>query len=209
MLAISDTQLRGRNEIIDWLRHRGFSFARASWLERIHHNGGQLIYASGAKQDNKPPDQELVADLATLADLASIAAPALAVSSDHPLPAIGQSAVASLLAGAKGLRPLAEMILGELRRRNPGVIVAPAPPFVELSAPKPFAVLLPDPKVLKIYADFAANSAAPVKMAEAAYRKGLVPYPAVIEVNDARRVDDALIVTLLAANARTNGGQSV
>ncbi len=38
-----------RNDIIDWLRHKGLMFSRASWLERIHHNGGKPIYADAPK----------------------------------------------------------------------------------------------------------------------------------------------------------------
>ena len=33
-----------KNETIDWLRAQGIPFARASWLERIHCNGGRPIY---------------------------------------------------------------------------------------------------------------------------------------------------------------------
>jgi len=33
------------NDIILWLRRQGFMFAKASWLERIHHNSGKPIYA--------------------------------------------------------------------------------------------------------------------------------------------------------------------
>jgi hypothetical protein len=45
MTAISNSGHTERNAIIDWLRLQGFQFAWASWLERIHHNGGRLIYA--------------------------------------------------------------------------------------------------------------------------------------------------------------------
>lgn len=44
MQAIADSGHTARNDIIDWLRHQGFTFSNASWLERINHNGGQLIY---------------------------------------------------------------------------------------------------------------------------------------------------------------------
>ena len=40
MQAITAAGLPHRNDIIDWLRHKGFMFSKASWLERIHHNGG-------------------------------------------------------------------------------------------------------------------------------------------------------------------------
>ncbi len=44
MTAISGQNFAHRNDAIDWLRQQGFLFAWASWLERIHHNGGQPIY---------------------------------------------------------------------------------------------------------------------------------------------------------------------
>jgi hypothetical protein len=45
MEAISAQGLKERNDVIDWLRGQGFRFSRASWLERVHHNGGKPIYA--------------------------------------------------------------------------------------------------------------------------------------------------------------------
>ena len=48
MQAISAAGHAQRNDIIDWLRQQGFAFPKASWLERIHHNGGRLIYAGNA-----------------------------------------------------------------------------------------------------------------------------------------------------------------
>lgn len=51
MAAISAQGLGHRNDIIDWLRQRGFMFSKASWLERIHHNGGKPIYL-----DRVPPN---------------------------------------------------------------------------------------------------------------------------------------------------------
>lgn len=46
MEAIRAEALDDRNAIIDWLRRQGFRFSRASWLERVHHNGGKPIYAN-------------------------------------------------------------------------------------------------------------------------------------------------------------------
>ena len=45
MAAITAQGFTDKNETIDWLRGQGLSFARASWLERIHRNGGKPIYA--------------------------------------------------------------------------------------------------------------------------------------------------------------------
>ncbi len=47
MTVIAAEKLSTRNEIIDWLRRQGFMFSKASWLERIHNNGGRPIYANG------------------------------------------------------------------------------------------------------------------------------------------------------------------
>ena len=44
MAAITAQGFADKNETIDWLRGKGFPFARASWLERIHSNGGRPIY---------------------------------------------------------------------------------------------------------------------------------------------------------------------
>lgn len=44
MEAVTAQGFTQRNDIIDWFRHQGFIFSRASWLERIHHNGGRPIY---------------------------------------------------------------------------------------------------------------------------------------------------------------------
>src|SRR5262245_66464997 len=42
--AIAAQNFSDKNEVIDWLRAQGIPFARASWLERIHSNGGRPIY---------------------------------------------------------------------------------------------------------------------------------------------------------------------
>lgn len=47
MAIIAAEKLTTRNEIIDWLRRQGFMFSKASWLERIHNNGGRPIYENG------------------------------------------------------------------------------------------------------------------------------------------------------------------
>lgn len=44
MAEIGAQNLTHRNDIIDWLRRQGFMFSKASWLERIYHNGGKPVY---------------------------------------------------------------------------------------------------------------------------------------------------------------------
>jgi len=46
MQVLKEQNLAERNDRIDWLRHQGFIFAWAAWLERIYHNGGSPIYLS-------------------------------------------------------------------------------------------------------------------------------------------------------------------
>ncbi|MGL4397748.1 MAG: hypothetical protein ACRCS9_14505 [Hyphomicrobium sp.] len=58
MQAIAASGLTDRNAIIDWLRQQGFMFSKASWLERIHHNGGKLIYAGNEIQSATSQDAE-------------------------------------------------------------------------------------------------------------------------------------------------------
>src|SRR5436190_23372792 len=58
MEAITAERFADKNETIDWLRAQGIPFARASWLERIHSNGGPPIYLhaqpSEAASEAKP-----------------------------------------------------------------------------------------------------------------------------------------------------------
>ncbi len=61
MDAIAGCGHTNRNDIIDWLRQSGFTFSNASWLERIHHNGGRLVYAEDVPQPMSPAPPRLAA----------------------------------------------------------------------------------------------------------------------------------------------------
>ena len=61
MRVIAAQKLPHRNDIIDWLRQQGFMFARASWLERIHHNGGRPIYLDPAALNAEVQGEDMVA----------------------------------------------------------------------------------------------------------------------------------------------------
>ncbi len=191
MLAIAGAGLPNRNDMIDWLRLQGFSFAKASWLERIHHNGGRLIYAGdpSAKRDMPDPEPE-----APPPPVMIPAAPAADLSL-RPL----DGNVTKLLLAAKGLRPLAELVLGEIGRAIPQVAYVASAPLIIALAPKPFAALLPGPKQLKLYADFGASHDAQIKPAEAVL-KAPAPFPAMIVINDARRVDQNFLDLIATAH---------
>ncbi len=55
MEALTREGLADRNARIDWLRHQGFIFSWASWLERIHHNGGRPIYLKDVPESAPAP----------------------------------------------------------------------------------------------------------------------------------------------------------
>lgn len=63
MRVIAAQNLPHRNDIIDWLRQQGFAFARASWLERIHHNQGRPIYLDAAELAPAASQADTVAEV--------------------------------------------------------------------------------------------------------------------------------------------------
>lgn len=223
---IANSALTERNDIIDWLRQQGFSFAKASWIERIHHNGGRLIYADEQNSDVAPaPARTALAnsnagrvratprrahgsgepqngnDTGSGSDDVAGAgtnpiAPASASFSAH-----GEG-VAGVLALAKGLRPLAEVLLAEIVRGGP-VETSADPQMLKFSGPKPFAALLPGPKELRFYGDFGSGGNGRVKRAEASQRLS-PPFPQVIVLNDVRQIDQDLRDFISAARARAN-----
>lgn len=140
-----------RNDIIDWLRQHGFTFSRASWLERIYHNGGQPIYAGAgqASETSEPqsPTRGDRVDIETVTDDAGECAgnaksetadaeparpkaPKLTlVKSEDTIqkPATvevqDEAPLEATLARAKGLRPLAQHVVREIQKAVPDVVI--------------------------------------------------------------------------------------
>lgn len=199
MKAIAESGHAERNDIIDWLRHQGFQFAWASWLERIHHNGGRLIYASHpaseARMTNRPP--------ASAKGIIQDEAPPQRqrpVPSSPSLPPSDKT-VQELLTEAKGLRPLAEHILREIGRAVPAAEFAATGPLVTMSAPKPFAALHPAPKRIRLYADFGpagANRSTPADLVN----RSRAPFSEMLILDDARSIDEDFRRIIRAAAAR-------
>jgi hypothetical protein len=186
MAAIAAQGFADKNEIIDWLRAQGFAFARASWLERIHSNGGKPIYMD---QPPKPAPERSQAPL--------------------PKPARAPSArevadLEKLLAAAKGYRPLYQLLEAEIRRAVPDVGVKPRSIYIAFVAPAEFAAVTVHAAELRLGLDlgerpFDATLQRP-KM------KG--PGPGIshmLVLTDARQVNADLINLIKAANARVNG----
>jgi hypothetical protein len=186
MTAIAQSGHTERNDIIDWLRLQGFQFAWASWLERIHHNGGRLIYAGDlpAVQTDEPPPR----------------APKLRPPIQPP-PKTSPTDIQSLLREAKGLRPLAEHILREVGRAVPATVFATSGQLVTMSAPQPYAALHPSPRKLRLYANFGMAGGNRSKPAEA-LNKSAPPFAEMLVLDDARSIDEDFYRLIRAAAAR-------
>ena len=188
MAAIAAQGFADKNETIDWLRTQGFPFARASWLERIHSNGGRPIY-----MDEPPkPAPEPKAHLPKRLPPARV--PSARETAD----------LEKLLAAAKGYRPLYQLLEAEVRRAVPGVDVKPRSTYIAFAAPAEFAAVTVHATELRLGLDlgdrpFDATLQQPrMKGPGAAISHMLV-------LTDARQVNADLLNLIKAANARVNG----
>ena len=128
MAAITAQGFADKNETIDWLRAQGFPFARASWLERIHSNGGRPIYMDDAAR-SPPPEPQAAACQAG-------PAPAPRAPSKREARRPREAAAA-----AKGYRPLYQLLEAEIRKAVPGVDVMPKAGYISFAAPHEFAAV--------------------------------------------------------------------
>jgi hypothetical protein len=235
MAAISATGLAHRNEIIDWLRQSGFTFANASWLERIHHNGGRLVYGDLPPPGHVPvvkapapapeppparlpkvasPDPIIAAQLTPAAaglEPARVSPSARREAVTHAPAALPQGldgAIAEALLAAKGLRPLAMLALQEIRLIIPATELTADGTLLVMSAPKPYLALLPAAKALRFYGDYDRAIDSRAALAEAAMKiasKAPPPFPSVIVLTDARLVDATFAQLVKSAHERAHG----
>ena len=165
--------------------------------ERIHHNGGRLIYADDPTGERRPASRA-----ATARDL-NDEPPSRALSLRpvlHPVqPPAGD--IQNLLREAKGLRPLAEHILREVGRAVPATEFAAAGPLVTMSAPTPYAALHPGPRKLRLYANFGQAGGNRSKPAEAVNRSA-PPFAEMLVLDDARSIDEEFRRLIRAAATR-------
>ncbi|MGQ0671742.1 MAG: DUF5655 domain-containing protein [Hyphomicrobium sp.] len=219
MAAITDQNLAGKNEVIDWLRQQGFMFAKASWLERIHDNGGRPIYGTPVAHDTAPAPE--VAPLPTARASVPAPTPALEIPApvritaaalypvDPPTSALDldEPALAALLTKAKALQPLARHLLKEIAITIPGAEFSARPTLVSISAPAEFAVLTVAPRELRL------GLALETQPADARFAAAKFPPPGgrvgphithMTVLTDARQIDRGLleIVSLAARGAQ-------
>lgn len=208
MEAIRTEGLRERNDIIEWLRRQGFRFSRASWLERVHHNGGKPIYAGRPAPERSASPRPATRPRPSAPALAgrvlpSASSPATPVtpgapgeprSAPRPAAEAYASAAANvvaltfadplspqiteLTAKAKAYRPLADYILREIAKSMPGTTFGVRGQLVAIVRGCEFATLAISARELK-----------------------LTTGGSTLALTDARQVDGALLDRLRAAAA--------
>jgi hypothetical protein len=142
-----------RNDIIDWLRHKGLMFSRASWLERIHHNGGKPIYADAPKdaprtRPRRRREGVLATALPVASPVADTPAPAPPTPASAPAPS---SDVDALLAKAKAYRPLAQHVLAKIKSVRPAADFTARESAIAIGDPNVFAALGISAKELRLH----------------------------------------------------------
>jgi hypothetical protein len=210
MAAIAAESLPHRNDIIDWLRQQGFLFSKASWLERIHHNGGRPIYADAAKskprvrrprEATRAPEPESEAVLPSAANDTAPPPPPV----EPPAPAA--DGLAELLAKAKAYRPLAQHLIARIKAVRPGARFEPRETFVAIADPSAFAALGIGAKELRLHLALGEHPTdALVK--KGAPGGGLGKGDALshmIVLTDARQIDQRLLDLVRLAATKVNG----
>ena len=139
MAVIGASGLSHRNDIIDWLRQEGFSFSNASWMERIHHNGGRLIYG----------------DLPEKTGASAPRRKAAGVAMPRPTPlnvaAKADADIDVLLAAAKAYRPLAQVLLRDVLAAAPGADASAEHGLIVISHARPFAAIMAGAKDVRLF----------------------------------------------------------
>lgn len=221
MVAIERQTLPHRNDIIDWLRQQGFPFARASWLERIHDNGGRPLYQDGsdAMADSSSQRLRAAARARSVLPRGSRSPPprppvVLRIVASGPAPSRPPQsapptgpALDGLLATAKAYRPLAQLVLREIEKAVPAARPTAHAAHVSIGAPAEFAILAVGSRELRLGLDLGpAPFGAPFQKAK--FGAALPVAPAIshmIVLTDARQVDAYLMRQVRSAAARTNG----
>ena len=201
MAAITAQGFADKNETIDWLREQGLPFARASWLERIHRNGGKPIYSDAAprKPAEKPHESE-----PRVAPPPAAPRPSAAPSTPADLLPGDAAALEKIVAGAKGYRPLYTLLETEMRNAVAGITIAPRAGYLSIGAPAEFAVLTLHATELRLGLDLGDRPFDPL-LQKAKLKVASAAITHMVVLTDARQVNDDLLTAIRAANSRVNG----
>ena len=200
MAAISAADLPHRNDIIDWLRQQGFMFSKASWLERIHHNGGRPIYADSGK--GRPRASVRRREGRTSGPPAPTEPPP--VAEPRAIPAGGLN---ELLAKAKAYRPLAQYLIAQIRSVRPAARLSTRTTFIAFADPKEFARLGIGAKELRLHLALGSHAVGDV-VKKGVPGGGLGKDEALshmLVLTDARQIDRRLLELVALAATNVNG----
>jgi hypothetical protein len=213
MAAIAAQGFSDKNEIIDWLRSQGLPFARASWLERIHRNGGKPIHAHAPavaaeemdRDGGSPAEPHSATKLRLVPKTGAKASQAAEAKDPRPAGAAAEAGeLETLLAAAKGYRPLYHLLEAQVRRAIPGVKFSAQTRHISVGAPREFAAITLQAAEVRLGLDLGGR-AFDARLQKAKLRG---PGPAIthmIVLTDARQVDDELLALIASAHARVNG----
>jgi len=211
MSAISAQAFTNKNDAIDWLRVQGFVFARASWLERIHANGGKPLYGSKpAVMPVKPVARKPAVKEARAEVEAAPFVPPPLERPPEPVAAGVQAAAPpadgrldDLIAAAKGYQPLYRLLAGAITRAIPEAHIAAAPAYIVIAAPREFAAIETTAKGLRLALDLGDRPfAAPWQPSKLATAPKNLSH--MIVLDDARKIDATLIDLVRTSHARVN-----
>jgi len=209
MAAITLEGFADKNQVIDWLRTQGFSFPRASWLERIHANGGKPIYgAAPGKPQTVVPEKPPVAVPAPCPEPIPAAHPpqpqaAPPAAPPTALPADAAAALERLISAAKGYRPLYQMLEAAIRGAVPALVPTPRAGYISLGAPAEFAAITLHATEIRLGLDLGDRPFD--SLLQKTKLKG--PGPAIthmVVLTDARQINGELLSLLKGAHARVN-----
>lgn len=193
MAAIATRGFADKNETIDWLRSQGFPFARASWLERIHSNGGRPIYLLDGRLNLAP------------------VAPARPRIEPAPPPAVKKPQEAApgdaarlevLIAAAKGYRPLYTMLEAAIRRTIPDVAFSPRAQYIAVCAPAEFAAIAPGPADIRLGLDLGERPHDGT-LQPARIRGAGADITHMLVLKDARQINAECLALVTAAHVRS------
>ena len=189
MAAIAAQVFSDKNETIDWLREQGIPFARASWLERIHSNGGKPIYL----HQTPKPGPEIKPPMPLKPQPAASRAPTAREVAD----------LDKLLAAGKGYRPLYLLLEAEARGAVPGLTITPKAAYISLGAPREFAAVTLHATELRLGLDL-GDRAFDLQVQKSRLRGPGPSISHMLVLTDARQVNADLLNLIKVANTRVN-----
>jgi hypothetical protein len=189
LAAIAAQGFADKNQTIDWLRTQGLPFARASWLERIHTNGGKPIYADEPAEMPPAPTPR--------------AAPR-EKAAPKPVPSASDvAALEKLVAAAGGYRPLYHLLEAELRKAIPDLGVTARSTYISLAGPREFAAITCHASELRLGLALGEHPF-DLPLQKAKLKGPGAGITHMVVLTDARQVNGDLLALVQAANARVN-----